>query len=71
MEKFNLNKIKEWKYVSDYNGSISYLIVDSENEILSTDYYKYNGGHRKCNEVKLKELRRLENYFINQGYEEV
>ena len=64
----DLNNIKEWKYTSDYNGSVRYLIVDYKNKTISNDFYKYNGGHRTCQPVQLKELKRLENHFINQGY---
>ena len=71
MEKFNLENITEWKYTSTTTGGVRYLIVDYGNKILSTDYYLHNGGHRKCKSVQLKELKRLENYFINQGYKEV
>ena len=71
MKKFNLENIKEWKYTSPTTGGVRYLIIDSKNKILSTDYYLYNGGHRKCKIVQLKELKRLENHFINQGYKEV
>ena len=68
----DLNNIKEWKYTSTYNGSISYLIVDYVNRTISNDFYEYNGGQRTVEDlVQLKEIKRLTNYFINQGYEEI
>lgn len=68
----DLENIKEWKYTSDYNGRISYLIVDYKNKTISNDFYEYNGGQRLVKDlVQLKEIKRLTNYFINQGYEEV
>lgn len=65
----DLNNIKEWKYVSDYNGRISYLIVDYKNKTISNDFYLHNGGQRTVDDlVQLKEIKRLTTYFINQGY---
>ena len=68
----DLENIKEWKYVSNYNGRVRYLIVDYKNKTISNDFYKYNGGQRTVEDlVQLKEIKRLTNYFINQGYKEV
>ena len=64
MEKLELKNINEYKFVGS-DGGIRYLIVDHEEGIVSTDYYLHNGGHRPCKMVQLKELRRLENYYIN------
>lgn len=68
----DLKNIQEWKYVSDYNGTVRYLIVDYKNKTISNDFYEYNGGQRIVEDlVQLKEVKRLTNYFINQGYKEV
>ena len=72
MGKFNLESVSEFKFVSETNGGVRYLIVDHEQGIVSTDYYLHNGGHRPCKMVKLKELKRLENYYINfLGYKNI
>ena len=61
-----MNK-EEFKFNST-TGGVEYLIVDYKNKTISNDFYKYNGGHKPCKMVQLKEIKRLTNYFINQGY---
>ena len=68
----DLDNIKEWKYTSDYNGRVSYLIIDYKNKTISNDFITHNGGQRTVeNLVQLKEIKRLTDWFISQGYKKV
>jgi hypothetical protein len=60
----------EFKY-NKSNGGINYLLINFKNKLYSTDYFYFNGGHRKCIEIKtLKEFKKIEKDYIHRGYKE-
>lgn len=63
-------KIEEFKFYKS-NGGIDYLYINHENEEYSTDYFYMNGGHRPCEKVQLKEIKRLIRYCEIMEYQKI
>lgn len=59
------NNIKRFKNVSNANGQITYLEVNSELGTYSQDYYLVNGGHfgSSTQMTTKKEIARLKKYY--------
>ena len=59
------NNIKRFKHVSNANGQITYLEVNSDLGTYSEDYYLVNGGHfgSSTQMTTKKEIARLKKYY--------
>ena len=68
----NFEVIEGFKFVSDVTGKIVYVgLADVEGKTYMIEDYYYFGIARssKTKVVKLKEVKRMKEYYINRGYE--
>lgn len=63
--------IKRLKFQSSTTASISYVEYNDNNKTYSTNYYYANGGHKKSESARLKDVRETVKRCEEMGYKKV